>query len=36
MRTSNNLGPPRIEELRVRNFRALRDVEFRRLTPLTV
>lgn len=29
-------GPPRIESLIVRNYRALRDVEFRKLTPLTV
>lgn len=28
--------PPRIERLRVRNFRALRDVELTHLTPLTV
>ena len=28
--------PPRIESLKVRNFRALRDVEFRNLTPTTV
>ncbi len=27
---------PRIESLRIRNYRALRDVEFRNLTPLTV
>ena len=27
---------PRIEYLRVRNYRALRDIEFRELTPLTV
>ena len=27
---------PRIEYLKVQNFRALRDVEFRKLTPLTV
>jgi predicted ATPase len=29
-------APARIEYLRVRNFRALRDVEFKDLTPLTV
>lgn len=29
-------GPPRIEYLKVQNFRALRDVEFKDLTPLTV
>ena len=28
--------PPRIERLKVRNFRALRDVELTHLTPLTV
>ena len=28
--------PPRIERLKVRNFRALRDVELKNLTPLTV
>ena len=28
--------PPRIESLKVRNFRALREVEFIDLTPLTV
>lgn len=29
-------GPPRIEYLKVQNFRALREVEFKDLTPLTV
>lgn len=29
-------GPARIEYLKVRNFRALRDVEFKNMTPLTV
>ena len=29
-------GMPRIEYLKVQNFRALRDVEFKELTPLTV
>ena len=29
-------APPRIESLKVRNFRALRDVEFKSLTPMTV
>lgn len=29
-------SPARVEYLRVRNFRALRDVEIRKLTPLTV
>ena len=33
-RTSNAV--PRIEYLRVRNYRALRDVEFKNLTPLSV
>ena len=28
--------PPRIESLKVQNFRALRDVEFKNLTPMTV
>ncbi len=32
----SSAGPPRIETLTVRNFRALRNVEFKRLTPLTV
>ncbi len=31
-----SLTPPRIEYLRVKNFRALCDVEFKDLTPLTV
>lgn len=30
------LAVPRIEELAVRNYRALRDIQLRRLTPLTV
>ena len=29
-------GPARIEYLKVQNFRALRDVEFKELTPMTV
>ncbi len=29
-------GPPRIEALKVKNYRALRDISFDRLTPLTV
>jgi len=29
-------APPRIEYLRVQNYRALRDLEFKKLTPLTV
>ena len=31
-----NGAPPRIEYLKVRNFRALQEVEFRHLTPMTV
>ncbi len=31
-----NEAPPRIERLKVRNFRALRDIELNQLTPLTV
>ena len=34
--TPPTIGPPRIEYLKVRNFRALREVEFRDLTPMTV
>lgn len=34
--TRDGRAPARIEYLKVRNFRALRDVEFRDLTPLTV
>ena len=33
---SQHPTPPRIESLKVRNFRALREVEFNNLTPLTV
>jgi predicted ATPase len=33
---NDNEGVPRIEQLRVRNFRALRDLELRDITPLTV
>ena len=33
---SSNAAPPRIERLKVQNFRALRSVEFRNITPLTV
>lgn len=36
VRGENNGAPPRIEYLKVQNFRALRDIEFRGLTPLTV
>ena len=35
-RVTNSRAPARIEYLKVRNFRALRDVEFKDLTPLTV
>ena len=31
-----NSAPPRISALRVRNYRALRDVALKELTPLTV
>lgn len=31
-----NLAPPRVTALRVRNYRALRDLNLRNLTPLTV
>jgi predicted ATPase len=34
--TAQGLRPARIEYLRVQNFRALREVEFKNLTPLTV
>ena len=34
--TSQNDAPPRIEYLKVRNFRALREVELKKLTPMTV
>ena len=34
--TTGTASPPRIEYLKVRNFRALRDVELRNLTPMTV
>lgn len=36
MRKGNVDRPPRIERLKVKNFRALRDVELKDLTPLTV
>lgn len=36
VRGENDGAPPRIESLKVRNFRALLDVEFRDLTPMTV
>ena len=34
--SSNAVASPRIERLKIQNFRALRDVELRNLTPLTV
>ena len=34
--TSQDAAPPRIEHLKVRNFRALRNVEIKQLTPMTV
>ena len=34
--TNSRFRPPRIERVRVRNFRALRDIEFREITPLSV
>ncbi len=34
--TMTGEAPPRIERLKVQNFRALRDVELTRITPLTV
>lgn len=34
--TRRRPGPPRIERLKVQNFRALRDIEIKNLTPLTV
>lgn len=33
---NDNTTPPRIERLRVKNYRALQDVELKRITPLTV
>jgi hypothetical protein len=35
-KASTPAGPPRIEYLRVENYRALRNVELKDLTPLTV
>jgi predicted ATPase len=35
-RDGNRPSPPRIEQLRVQNYRALRDVELKEITPLTV
>ena len=34
--TPQHTAPPRIEYLKVRNFRALREIEFKSLTPMTV
>ena len=34
--TSQNTATPRIQSLKVRNFRALRDIEITELTPMTV
>ncbi len=34
--TPQHTAPPRIEHLKVRNFRALKDIEFKYLTPMTV
>jgi predicted ATPase len=36
MTESPKRGPARIEQLRVQNYRALRDIEFKEMTPLTV
>lgn len=33
---SDSVHPPRVESLRVRNYRALKDITLERLTPLTV
>ncbi len=35
-RSGNKLSPPRIEQLRVENYRALRAIELKEITPLTV
>lgn len=35
-RNGNRPSPPRIEQLRVQNYRALRDIELKEITPLTV
>lgn len=34
--TSPKSTPPRIERVRIKNFRALRDIEFKEITPLSV
>jgi predicted ATPase len=36
METKSNIGPARIEYLSVKNYRALRSIELRGITPLTV
>jgi predicted ATPase len=36
MKESLRRGPARIEQLRVQNYRALSDIEFKEMTPLTV
>lgn len=36
LKTSQSAGPARIESIRIRNYRALRDVELKNITPLTV
>ena len=35
-RSRTSVGPPRIESIRIENYRALRNVELADLTPLTV
>lgn len=32
----SNYTPPRVEEIRIKNFRVLQDIEFKGLSPLTV
>ena len=36
MEKDQSQTPPRIEQLRVENYRALKQVELREITPLTV
>ena len=36
MKQDQSQTPPRVEQLRVKNYRALKQVEFKGLTPLTV
>jgi predicted ATPase len=33
---TNTLSPPRVESLHVENYRALRDITLKKLTPVTV